>query len=44
MTRPPFPLKAELDVVLPALSRVLSEPTGGSCRVVEITGERPAEN
>ena len=44
VVNPPFPLKAELDVVLPALSRVLSEPAGGSCRVVEIAGERPAED
>lgn len=43
VVNPPFSLKAELDVLLPALSRVLSEPTGGSCRVVQISGERPAE-
>ena len=39
----PFSLKAELDVLLPALSRVLSEPAGGSNRVVEITGEQTVE-
>jgi 23S rRNA (adenine2030-N6)-methyltransferase len=44
VVNPPFPLKAELDVVLPALSRVLSEASGGSYRVVEIAGERPAED
>ncbi len=44
VVNPPFPLKAELEVLLPALSRVLSEASGGSYRVIEITGERPAED
>ncbi|HHZ08902.1 MAG TPA: 23S rRNA (adenine(2030)-N(6))-methyltransferase RlmJ [Rhizobiales bacterium] len=44
VVNPPFSLKAELDVLLPALSRVLSEAAGGSYRVVEIAGERPAES
>lgn len=44
VVNPPFSLKAELDVLLPALSRVLSEPAGGSWRAVEITGERAAED
>lgn len=43
VVNPPFSLKAELDVLLPALSRVLSEPAGGACRMVEISGERAAE-
>lgn len=40
VVNPPFPLKEELGVILPALSRVLSEPAGGSWRVVEIAGEQ----
>jgi len=44
VVNPPFPLKAELDVLLPALSKVLAEATGGSHRVVEISGERPADD
>lgn len=44
VVNPPFSLKAELDVLLPALLRVLSEPAGGSWRAVEITGERAAED
>lgn len=43
VVNPPFSLKAELDVLLPALSRVLAEPAGGSSRVVEIAGERTGE-
>jgi len=44
VVNPPFSLKAELDVLLPALSRVLSEPAGGAWRVVEIAGEQKAED
>lgn len=40
VVNPPFPLKEELGVILPALSRVLSEPGGRSWRVVEIAGEQ----
>lgn len=40
VVNPPFPLKEELGVILPALSRALSEPAGGSWRVVEIAGEQ----
>ena len=43
VVNPPFSLKAELDVLLPALSRVLSEPAGGSSRVMQITGEQTVE-
>lgn len=39
IVNPPFPLRAELDIMLPALTRLLADGPGAAWRVEELAGE-----